>query len=123
MSTRKTIPQPQTPTTSPTRVCTVQSAHFSQAPLAAHLSDLDEIAAAHASDEFERLIDRIITRDIIPLSPFDQVEVIDHALTTVLVRVLDGAERGRQGWIPSSWLHGDGRATISSQAPIAAAAA
>lgn len=114
MSTRKTLPQPSTPTTSPTQVYTVQSAHFSQAPLAADLDHLDEVAAAHASDEFEHLIDLIITREIIPLSPVDHVEVINHALTTVQVRVVDGSERGRVGWVPSSWLHGAGTAVVAT---------
>ena len=119
MSPRKTLPQPPTPTL----IYTVQSPHFSQAPLAADLADLDEIAAAHASDEFERLVDRIITRDIVPLSPVDHVEVIDHALTSVRVRVVDGAERGRQGWIPASWLHGAGTAVIAADETLVAAQA
>jgi hypothetical protein len=123
MSTRKTLPQPPTPTTSPTQVYTVQSPHFSQAPLAANLGYLDEVAAAHASDEFERLIDLIITREVVPLSPVDHVEVIDHALTAVQVRVVDGAERGRQGWIPSSWLHGAGTAVIATDELLIAAQA
>lgn len=118
MSTRKTN-QPVTTT----QVYTILSPHFSQAPIAADLDHLDEVAAAHASDEFERLIDLIITREIVPLSPVDRVEVIDHALTTVQVRVIEGAERGRQGWIPASWLHSAGTATISVDEQLVAAAA
>jgi hypothetical protein len=123
MSPRKKPPQPQTPTTSPTQIYTVQSLHFSHAPLAADLGYLDEIAAVHASNEFERLIDLIVTREIVPLSPLDHVEVIDHALTTVHVRVVDGAERGRQGWIPSSWLHVAGTAVITADELLVAAQA
>jgi hypothetical protein len=119
MNTRKNHSQ----TPNPIPVYTVQSPFFSQAPLAADLSDLDEIAAAHASDEFERLIDRIISREIIPLSPIDQVEVIDHALTAVRVRVLAGAERGRQGWIPSAWLHSDGTTLVATDELLSAAQA
>lgn len=123
MSPRKTLPPPQTPTTSPSQVYTVQSPHFSQAPLAANLDHLDEVAAAHASDEFERLIDLIITREIVPLSPIDHVEVVHHALTTVQVRVVDGAERGREGWIPSSWLHVAGTALMATDESLVAAQA
>jgi hypothetical protein len=118
MSTRKTNHQPPA-----TPVYTIQSPHFSQAPLASDLDRLDAVAAAHASDEFERLIDLIITREIIPLSPLDRVEVVDHALTAVQVRVIDGSERGREGWIPASWLHSAGTAVIATDEPLAAAAA
>lgn len=121
MSTRKTLPQSQSPTT--TLVYTIQSPHFSQAPIATDLDHLDEIAAAHATDEFERLIDLIITRQIVPLSPLDHVEVIDHALTAVHVRVVDGAERGRQGWIPATWLHGAGTAVLATDESLIAAQA
>jgi hypothetical protein len=117
MSTRKANPPAQTP------VYTIQSPHFSQAPIATDIDHLDEVAAAHASDEIERLIDLIITREIIPLSPFDHVEVLDHALTTVRVRVLDGDERGRQGWVPAAWLHRAGSATVNAPEPLAAAQA
>ncbi len=118
MNTRKNIPQPHPSTT--TQVYTIQSPHFSQAPIATDLDHLDEVAAAHASDEFERLIDLILTREIVPVSPFDRVEVIDHALTAVHVRVIDGAERGRQGWIPSAWLHGVGSVvTVRDESPVA----
>ncbi len=110
MSTRRTNHQPATP------VYTIHSPHFSQAPIAADIDHLDEVAAAHASDEFERLIDLIIAREIVPLSPVDRVEVIDHALTSVQVRVIDGAERGRQGWVPASWLHGAGTAVVAAAA-------
>ncbi len=116
MSTRKHHQPAQTP------VYTIQSPHFSQAPIAADIDHLDEIAAAHASDEFERLIDLIITREIVPLSPFDHVEVIDHALTAVQVRVVDGTERGRQGWIPAAWLHSAGTTIIAADEALAAAA-
>jgi hypothetical protein len=119
MSSRKTN-HPTTP------VYTVHSPHFSQAPIASEIDHLDEVAAAHASDEFERLIDLIITREIVPLSPIDRVEVIDHALTTVQVRVIDGAERGRQGWVPASWLHSAGTAAavaVATADDTAAAAA
>ena len=117
MSTRKNTQAPQTP------VYTIQSPHFSQAPIASDLDRLDEIAAAHASDQFERLVDLIIAREIVPLPPIDRVEVIDHALTSVQVRVVEGGERGRQGWIPSSWLHSAGTAVITDDAPVAAQAA
>lgn len=119
MSTRKTLPQPPTAT----QVYTIHSPHFSQAPIAADLDHLDEVAAAHASDEFERLIDLIITREIVPLSPIDRVEVIDHALTAVQVRVLEGAERGKQGWIPAAWLHSAGTAVITTDELLLAAQA
>lgn len=103
MSTRKTIPQPPT-----TQVYTLQSPHFSQAPLSLTLDHLDDVAAAHASNEFEHLVDLIIARTVVPLSPLDHVEVIDHALTAVQVRVVDGSERGRHGWVPAAWLHNAG---------------
>ncbi|HEX3134018.1 MAG TPA: hypothetical protein VHX44_10610 [Planctomycetota bacterium] len=121
MSTRKTTSQPPPPT----EVYTIQSPHFSQAPLSANLDHLDEVAAAHASNEFEHLVDLIIARAVVPLSPFDRVEVIDHALTTVQVRVVDGGERGRTGWIPSAWLHSAGTAvlTTTDETRIAAQAA
>jgi hypothetical protein len=106
-----------------TRVFTVQSPHFSQAPIAADLDHLDAIAAAHASDEFERLVDLIITREIVPLPPIDRVEIIDHALTAVQVRVIDGAERGSQGWIPTSWLHSVGTAAVPAGESLVIAAA
>lgn len=110
MSSRKSLHQPTT------QVYTIRSPHFSQAPIAVDLDHLDEVAAAHVSDEFERLIDLIITREIVPLSPIDRVEVIDHALTSVQVRVVDGSERGRQGWVPVSWLHGAGTAVVTTSA-------
>lgn len=118
MSTRKTTHQ-----ATPTQVYTIQSPHFSQAPIAADLDHLDEVAAAHASDQFERLVDLIITREIVPLPPIDRVEIIDHALTAVQVRVIDGAERGRQGWIPASWLHSAGTAAVPADESLVTAAA
>jgi hypothetical protein len=122
MSTRKTNPQPQS---QPIPVYTIQSPHFSQAPLSLTLDQLDDVAAAHASNEFEHLVDLIIAREVVPLSPLDRVEIIDHALTAVQVRVVDGGERGRQGWIPTSWLHSAGTTTgtAASDEHLTAAAA
>jgi hypothetical protein len=100
----KTLPRP-TPIQAPTPLFTIQSPHFSQAPLSLTLDHLDQVAAAHRSDEFEHLVDLIIARDVVPVSPIDHVEVIDDALTAVHVRIVDGSERGREGWVPSAWLH------------------
>jgi hypothetical protein len=121
MSTRKTTPQSPT-----TQVYTLQSPHFSQAPLSLTLDHLDDVAAAHASNEFEHLVDLIIARAVVPLSPLDRVEVIDHALTAVQVRVVDGSDRGRHGWVPATWLHSAGtvsRNDIGEPAVTVAAAA
>jgi hypothetical protein len=84
---------------------TIRSPHFSQAPLSLTLDHLDHIAAAHARDAFEDLVDLIIERTVVPLSPFTHVEVLDDALTAVRVRVLDGEDRGHVGWVPTTWLH------------------
>ena len=92
----------------PTPVFTIQSPHFSQAPLSLTLDHLDRVAEAHRSDEFEHLVDLIIAREVVPVSPVDHVEVLDDALTAVRVRVIDGSDRGRQGWIPATWLHAAG---------------
>src|SRR4051812_30965047 len=93
------------PTQAPTPLFTIQSPHFSQAPLSLTLDHLDQVAAAHRSDEFEQLVDLIIAQDVVPVSPVDHVEVIDDALTAVHVRIVDGSDRGREGWIPAAWLH------------------
>lgn len=84
---------------------TIQAPHFSQAPLSRTLDHLDHIASAHARDTFEELVDAIIAREVVPLSPFDHVEIVDHALTAVQVRVIAGEEQGHVGWVPSAWLH------------------
>ncbi len=87
---------------------TVQSPHFSQAPLSLTLEHLDRVAEAHHSDEFEDLVDLIISRDVVPISPIDQVEVFEDALTAVHVRIVEGVERGSHGWVPATWLHAAG---------------
>jgi hypothetical protein len=84
---------------------TVQAQHFSQAPLAAELDQLDEIGAALSAERFDRFVDLIIDHQVVPLSPLDQVVVIDDALTVVRVEVVDGGSRGFQGWVPATWLH------------------
>ena len=99
----------------PTPVFTIHSPHFSQAPLSLTLDHLDRVAEAHRSDEFEQLVDLIITRDVVPVSPFDQVEVVNDALTAVQVRIIDGSERGRQGWIPTPWLHAAGSRDLRAE--------
>jgi hypothetical protein len=84
---------------------TVRSPHFSQAPLAPGLDGLDQVSAAHRSEDFDQLVDLIVSGGLVPISPLDHVVVIEDALTAVHVRIVDGGERGREGWVPSAWLH------------------
>lgn len=84
---------------------TIRSPHFSQAPLSLTLDHLDYIAAAHARDAFEDVVDLLITRAVVPISPFSPVEILEDALTAVRVRVLEGDEQGHIGWVPRAWLH------------------
>jgi hypothetical protein len=107
----RTLPDP---TPVPTPVFTVRSPHFSQAPISRTLDHLDQVAEAHRSDAFDALVDLIVARAVIPLSPIDHVEVLDHALTVVHVRIVEGDDRGFAGWIPSAWLHADGTRLLAA---------
>jgi len=105
-----------------TPVFTIHSPHFSQAPLSLTLDHLDQVAAAHRDDEIERMIDLIVSRAVVPISPVDRVEVVEDALTAARVRLIDGSERGRQGWVPAAWLRAAGihHGTNDINSPVAA---
>lgn len=97
-------PQPL-PIVSARPLFTVRSPHFSQAPLAQDLDSLDLVAETHLTEDFDRFVDLIIARQVVPVAPFDHVEVIEDGLTAARVRTVDGDDAGREGWVPSSWLH------------------
>lgn len=99
------MPTPASPDPSTKRLFTVRSPHFSQAPLAHDLTSLDLIAEAHLTEDFDRFVDLIVARRVVPVSPLDHVEVIEDGLTTARVRTVDGDDAGREGWVPSAWLH------------------
>ena len=110
-------------TTQSQPVFTVRSPHFSQAPLAPGLDGLDQVSEAHRSEDFDQLVDLIISGGLVPISPLDHVVVIEDALTAVRVRIVDGGERGRQGWVPSAWLHASENIRSIPSSPATATAA
>jgi hypothetical protein len=102
------------PVPAPRQYYTVHSPHFSQAPLSGELADLDLVARTHLTEDFDRFVDLIIARQVVPVSPLDRVEVIEDGLTAALVRTVDGDEAGREGWVPSAWLQPSSTATVAA---------
>lgn len=101
---------------------TVHSPHFSQAPLSQDLDGLDLIAETHLIEDFDRFVDLIIARQVVPVSPLDHVEVIEDGLTVTRVRTVDGDDAGREGWVPSAWLHRSDVSLLSTAVSVATAA-
>lgn len=102
---------------------TVQAPNFTQAPLATTLDGIDEVGTAHGADSLDRLVELIIANQIVPLSPIDEVVVIEDALTAVRIEVVSGADAGQQGWIPAAWLHAIQGAHADDPESLSAAAA
>jgi hypothetical protein len=105
--------------TQPIALFTVHAPQFSQAPLAGDLETFDRVARAHLSEDLDDFVDLLIADAVVPLPPQVQVAIVEDALTAVRVRVVDGPQRGRLGWVPVGWLH----ASHVAAASIAARAA
>jgi hypothetical protein len=84
---------------------TLQSPNFSEAPLVADLAHLGLVAEAQLEEGLDRLVELLISGEIVTVGPSEPVRVVDDALTDVRVELLDGS--GRSGWAPKAWLHAD----------------
>jgi hypothetical protein len=108
---------PSTINPTPSRF-TVQTPFFAQAPLARQLHGLAEIGLIHAARHLDLLVDLIIAGQIVPLSPLDQVVVIDDAATALQIEVVTGEAHGVQGWVPKPWLHPFAAETPHTHRPL-----
>lgn len=97
---------------------TIQAPFFSQAPLAILLHGLAEIGTIHAAKHLDLLVDLINAGQIVPLSPLDQVVVVDDAATALQIEVVTGTAHGVQGWVPRSWLRPFATGTPMTHRPL-----
>lgn len=84
---------------------TLHAPHLSPALVVRDPIHLALLGEAQLEQSIDPLVDLLIGGQIIAISPFEPIRVVEDALTTVRVETLDGTGRG--GWVPSGWLRLD----------------